>query len=59
MGAVLWVSWNVRNKLSIEGVAQKSPTDILYNVLYLLQRWCVLLRRPEKYKLEMSMRVWD
>jgi hypothetical protein len=59
-GVVLWGLWNVRNKLSIEGMAPKSPTDILYNILSLLQRWGVLLRRPEKIKLEKrTSSVWN
>jgi hypothetical protein len=52
--------WNVRNKLRIEGVAPKIPSDILYVLLALLQRWSVLLRRPEKLKLDdLSTRIWD
>jgi hypothetical protein len=60
LGVALWVPWNVRNKLCIEGVAPKTPSDILYTMLSLLQRWSVLLRRPEKFKMdELSTRVWD
>jgi hypothetical protein len=54
------VLWNVRNKLHIEGVAPKTPSDILYIMLALLQRWSVLLRRPEKLKLDdLLTRIWD
>jgi hypothetical protein len=60
LGVVLWVLWNVRNKLHIEGVAPKTPSNILYMMLSLLQRWSVLLRRPEKLKMDdLSTRVWD
>lgn len=58
---VLWILWNTRNKLVIEGVCPKSPSGELYKILSYLQRWHVLLGGDEQSKLDERMaqvRTW-
>lgn len=34
LGDVLWMIWNTRNKLVIEGKCPNSPTDVLHKILF-------------------------
>ena len=45
-----WTLWITRNKMAIERQYPKTPTDILYNVLSLMQRWLLLLKEVDKWK---------
>jgi hypothetical protein len=36
LGVVLWAIWVTRNKIAIEGVAPKSPIDVLYKIHFFL-----------------------
>jgi hypothetical protein len=39
LAIVLWLLWTTRNKMPIEGVFQKNPTDILFKIRVCIQRW--------------------
>jgi hypothetical protein len=36
---VVWVLWNIRNKMSIEGVFPTDPVDTLFKINASLQKW--------------------
>jgi hypothetical protein len=38
LATILWVLWNVRNKMAIEGVFITNPADILFKINILLQK---------------------
>jgi len=45
---VLWSLWTTRNKMVIEGVFLKNPTDMIFKIDSHLQRWRVLLRAADQ-----------
>ena len=54
IAGVFCVLWNTRNKMAIEGVFIKLPTDILFKLDTILQRWGVLLREADRVILDGS-----
>ena len=44
---VLWVLWNIRNKMAIEGTFIRNPSDVFFKIDSTLQRWRVLLRKSD------------
>ncbi|CAL4929930.1 unnamed protein product [Urochloa decumbens] len=44
---VWWVLWKQRNKIRIEGVFPKSPTDVIYSISSHRQCWRSLLRERD------------
>jgi hypothetical protein len=54
LATILWVLWNVRNKMAIEGVFITDPADILFKINILLQKWRVRLK-PEDGEQLMKM----
>jgi hypothetical protein len=55
LGVALWVLWNTRNKLVIEGVCPISPSDVVYKMISYMQRWRALLRGEEQAKMEVKL----
>lgn len=47
---ITWALWKCRNKMTIEKKFS-STTDALLSGLSLLQKWCLLLKEPEKEKM--------
>lgn len=43
---------NSKNKMMIEKIFPKSPTEVLFKMSNYLQRWKILLRLAEKSKVE-------
>ena len=43
-----WALWTTRNKMAIEKSFVKTPTDVIYVAISLLQRWSVLLKEKDK-----------
>lgn len=39
LAIVMWVLWNVRNKMSTEGVYPNDPADLLFKINASLQKW--------------------
>ncbi|CAL5053999.1 unnamed protein product [Urochloa decumbens] len=61
LAIVLWDIWNTRNKIAIEGVFPRNPTDVLHKIYAYFQRWRVLLKGEDQAKLDTGMaqvRVW-
>ena len=61
LATVAWALWNARNKMAIEEVFIRSPTDIIFRINFFLQRWKVLLRgdaRAELETWELQVRTW-
>lgn len=61
LAAVLWSIWLTRNKYAIEGVFPNKPTDMLFKIFTVMQRWQVLLKGEEKEILEArskTLRSW-
>ena len=52
LSTVMWALWNARNKMAIEGVFIRCPTDIIFRINFFLQRWKVLLRGEDRADLE-------
>jgi hypothetical protein len=44
----LWALWTTRNKMAIEKSFIKSPTDVIYFTISLMQRWSMLLKEEDK-----------
>jgi hypothetical protein len=49
LAAVMWALWNARNKMAIEGVFVKSPTDMIFKINFFCGdgRGCCELRRDK------------
>jgi len=43
-----WALWTTRNKMAIEKIIPKSPTDVMYVALSLLQKWSVRLKDEDQ-----------
>jgi hypothetical protein len=52
MSVVLWVLCLARNKMAIEGVFVRNPTELLQKVCVFLQRWKLRLKPVEQSHLE-------
>ena len=46
-----WTLWITRNKMAIENVFPKAPTDVIYTAVSLMQRWCVLLKEKDRERI--------
>ena len=46
-----WTLWVTRNKMAIEKVFPKAPTDVLYAALSLLQKWIMLLKENDRWRM--------
>lgn len=45
-----WALWNTRNKMAIEQVFPKAPTDIIFIALSFMQRWSTLLKEKDRHR---------
>lgn len=43
-----WSLWLTRNKMATEKSFVKSPTDVMYMAISLLQRWSILLKEKDR-----------
>jgi hypothetical protein len=43
-----WALWMTRNKMAIEKSFPKTPTDVIYLALSLMQKWSILLKEEDK-----------
>ena len=50
-----WALWITRNKMAIEKVFPKAPSDVIYVAISLMQKWNHLLRRRTRNRL---IRFW-
>jgi hypothetical protein len=48
LGVVCWALWKVRNKMTIEKKVIRSPKDVIYNIVLLMQQWEILLPDREQ-----------
>jgi hypothetical protein len=46
-----WTLWITKNKMAIEKTFPKSPSDVLYAALSLLQKWILLLEEGDKWRM--------
>lgn len=46
-----WTLWVTRNKMAIEKCYPKTPFDVLYAALSLLQKWSMLLKEDDKRRM--------
>ena len=54
VGALLWVLWLTRNKLTIEGCFPSHPANIIYKCNLFLQQWSPLARRKDAERLKQA-----
>jgi hypothetical protein len=47
-----WAMWNTRNKMCIQKVFPSKPVDIIYCGMSFVQKWSLLMRKPEKEKVD-------
>ena len=52
-----WMPWITRNKMVIEKVFPKAPTDVIYNAISLMQRWCTLLKEKDRERITQVLEV--
>jgi hypothetical protein len=52
-----WALWITRNKMAIEKVFPKAPTDVIYTAISLMQRWCVLLKEKDRERIVQVLEV--
>jgi hypothetical protein len=45
-----WTLWVTRNKMAIEKHFPNAPSDVLFDALSLLQRWSILLKESDRWK---------
>jgi hypothetical protein len=45
---VLWVLWITQNKMTIEGVFVRNPTEVLHKICVFLQKWKLRLKPAEQ-----------
>jgi len=50
-----WALWTTRNKMAIEKSFIKTPTDVIYVAVSLLQRWSVLLKEKDKERVSQAL----
>ena len=43
-----WALWTTRNKMAIEKIFPKAPSDVLYVAISLMQKWSHLLKEKDK-----------
>lgn len=46
-----WTLWVTRNKMAIEKIYPKAPLDVLYAAISLLQKWILLLKEGDKWRM--------
>jgi len=46
-----WTLWVTRNNMAIEKVFPKMPSDVLYGALSLLQKWMILLKEDDRWRM--------
>lgn len=49
---VLWGLWTTRNKWAIEGIFPRHPSDFLFKINMMMQKWRILLRDGERTTLD-------
>ena len=49
-----WALWTTRNKMAIEKSFVKTPTDVIYVAISLLQRWSVLLKEKDRERVSQA-----
>lgn len=55
-----WAIWTTRNKMAIEKVFPKAPTDVIFVALSLMQKWRVSLKEKEQGSFDsVSARIVD
>ena len=53
--AQCWTLWNIRNKLTIEGIVIGNPADAFFQMLLHMQSWRVLVRQRDRVLLDEAM----
>jgi len=43
----MWALWTTRNKIAIEKMIPKAPTDVMYIAISLMQKWSVKLKEDK------------
>lgn len=49
--AFMWSLWVTRNKMAIKKFFPKAPTDVMYTALSLIQKWMVLLKEDDRWRI--------
>jgi primosomal protein N' len=50
-----WALWNTRNKMAIEKIFVKAPTDVIYMAISFMQRWSVLLKEKDRDRVAQAL----
>jgi hypothetical protein len=50
-----WALWITRNKMTIEKTFIKSPSDVIYMAISLLQRWSMLLKEKDRERVTQAL----
>jgi hypothetical protein len=53
--ALAWTLWNIRNKLTMEGVLIGKPADALYKMIIYMQQWRMLVKWKDRGLLDAAM----
>jgi hypothetical protein len=48
LGVLCWTFWKVRNKMAIEKKLVRSPHEVIYSAISLMQQWRMLLPSKEQ-----------
>ena len=52
VSVLFWALWVTRNKLAIEGIIPKHPSDLVFKIVMFLQRWAQLSKEQDKVVLQ-------
>jgi type III secretory pathway component EscR len=50
--SIAWATWLIRNKICIQHIFPNNSLDVVYLTLSFTQKWCILMKSPEKAKVE-------
>nr|XP_051229140.1 uncharacterized protein LOC127346942 [Lolium perenne] len=53
--ALAWALWNIRNKLTMEGVLIGKPADALYKMIIYMQQWRMLVKWKDRGLVDAAM----
>lgn len=54
-----WTLWKCRNKGAIEKIFPYQPIEVVFNFTSCLHRWCILLEKGDRLKLEKRLEIVD